>query len=107
MTPHSYAALPDDGKVIVIELILPETPETSAAVRCIMQIDLVMMTKILVERSVPSKTLSLWQEEPNLRVLNLSVLYEIIVSWNSVNEYILCQCYFITRRTLFNYTLRD
>ena len=42
---NCYAALPDDGKVIVIELILPETPETSAAVRCIMQIDLVMMTQ--------------------------------------------------------------
>uniref|UniRef100_A0A2N9GZD0 caffeate O-methyltransferase n=1 Tax=Fagus sylvatica TaxID=28930 RepID=A0A2N9GZD0_FAGSY len=42
---NCYAELPDDGKVIVIELILPEAPETSAAVRCIMQIDLVMMTQ--------------------------------------------------------------
>jgi caffeic acid 3-O-methyltransferase len=42
---NCYAALPDDGKVIVIELILPEAPETSAAVRCVMQIDLVMMTQ--------------------------------------------------------------
>ncbi|KAK9279980.1 hypothetical protein L1049_013664 [Liquidambar formosana] len=42
---NCYAALPDHGKVMVIELIVPEAAETNAAARSIIQIDLVMMTQ--------------------------------------------------------------
>ncbi|KAJ7946584.1 Caffeic acid O-methyltransferase [Quillaja saponaria] len=41
---NCHAALPDDGKLIVIDLLLPEEPEISDAARYITQIDLSMMT---------------------------------------------------------------
>ncbi|KAJ7963407.1 Caffeic acid O-methyltransferase [Quillaja saponaria] len=40
-----YSALPYEGKVIVIEIILPDVPETTAASRFIQQLDLIMMTQ--------------------------------------------------------------
>ncbi|KAK9280665.1 hypothetical protein L1049_014362 [Liquidambar formosana] len=42
---NCYAALPGHGKVIVIEYIVPEAPETNAATRSLFQIDLVMMAQ--------------------------------------------------------------
>ncbi|XP_059634463.1 caffeic acid 3-O-methyltransferase-like [Cornus florida] len=42
---NCYKALPDNGKVIVVEGILPVLPETSSAVKSICQIDLVMLTQ--------------------------------------------------------------
>ncbi|KAL7203087.1 hypothetical protein ACSBR2_016407 [Camellia fascicularis] len=42
----AHTALPDNGKVIVVEGMIPVIPDTSAAAKSICQIDLVMMTQI-------------------------------------------------------------
>uniref|UniRef100_A0A5B7BL78 Putative O-methyltransferase 2 n=1 Tax=Davidia involucrata TaxID=16924 RepID=A0A5B7BL78_DAVIN len=42
---NCYKAVPDNGKVIVVEAILPVIPDTSTAVKGICQIDLIMMTQ--------------------------------------------------------------
>lgn len=40
-----YDAIPKNGKVIVVEEILPVMPETKAAVKSTSQTDVIMMTK--------------------------------------------------------------
>ncbi|GMN51037.1 hypothetical protein TIFTF001_020193 [Ficus carica] len=42
---NCYKAVPDNGKVIVVESILPVKPETSSAVKSTSQIDVLMMTQ--------------------------------------------------------------
>ncbi|XP_027337353.1 caffeic acid 3-O-methyltransferase-like [Abrus precatorius] len=42
---NCYNALPDDGKVIVVEQVLPSTPETSTLVKTTCQTDVLMMTQ--------------------------------------------------------------
>ncbi|KAK1577871.1 hypothetical protein Q3G72_025554 [Acer saccharum] len=42
---NCYKAIPDDGKVIVVEAIVPEIPEASAAAKTTSQIDVIMMTQ--------------------------------------------------------------
>ena len=44
---NCYKAVPDNGKVIVVEMILPVEPETSSAVKSTFQIDVLMMTQHL------------------------------------------------------------
>ncbi|KAM5573076.1 hypothetical protein ABKV19_012888 [Rosa sericea] len=41
---NCYSAIPDNGKVIVVEELLPVVPETSTAVKCTSQMDVLMMT---------------------------------------------------------------
>ncbi|KAK7354871.1 hypothetical protein VNO80_20423 [Phaseolus coccineus] len=41
---NCYDAIPDDGKVIVVEAILPKIPETSNAYKAVAQLDVAMMT---------------------------------------------------------------
>lgn len=40
---NCYQALPDHGKVIVVDLVVPKSPETSVAVKSVLQFDLYMM----------------------------------------------------------------
>lgn len=40
---NCYEALPDDGKVMIVDLVVPEDPDTSRAVRSKYQFDLFMM----------------------------------------------------------------
>ncbi|KAB2597917.1 caffeic acid 3-O-methyltransferase 1-like [Pyrus ussuriensis x Pyrus communis] len=42
---NCYNAIPDDGKVIILEALLPVMPETSTAVKSTSQIDVLMMTQ--------------------------------------------------------------
>ncbi|KAL9314945.1 hypothetical protein ACSQ67_020397 [Phaseolus vulgaris] len=42
---NCYDAIPDDGKVIVVEAVLPKTPETSNAYKGVSQLDVLMMTQ--------------------------------------------------------------
>lgn len=42
---NCYKAIPDNGKVIVVESIIPVMPETSSAVKHISQSDVLMMTQ--------------------------------------------------------------
>ncbi|XP_022754232.1 caffeic acid 3-O-methyltransferase-like [Durio zibethinus] len=42
---NCYDAIPDDGKVIVVDAVLPIVPETNVYARCILQSDVVMMTQ--------------------------------------------------------------
>ncbi|XP_019440463.1 PREDICTED: caffeic acid 3-O-methyltransferase-like [Lupinus angustifolius] len=42
---NCYEAIPDDGKVIVVEALLPTMPENNAAWKAISQIDVMMMTQ--------------------------------------------------------------
>ncbi|KAF3439778.1 hypothetical protein FNV43_RR18056 [Rhamnella rubrinervis] len=42
---NCYKAIPDSGKVIVVEALFPVTPETSAAVKSISGTDVLMMTQ--------------------------------------------------------------
>ncbi|KAB2597919.1 anthranilate N-methyltransferase-like [Pyrus ussuriensis x Pyrus communis] len=42
---NCYNAIPDDGKVIIVEALLPVMPETSTAVKSTSQIDVAMMTQ--------------------------------------------------------------
>ncbi|KAH7578127.1 hypothetical protein ACOSP7_000715 [Xanthoceras sorbifolium] len=42
---NCYKSIPDDGKVIVVEAILPVSPETNAATKATSQIDVLMMTQ--------------------------------------------------------------
>ncbi|KAL5795912.1 hypothetical protein ACOSQ2_000732 [Xanthoceras sorbifolium] len=42
---NCYKAIPDDGKVIVVEATVPDTPEANAAARTTSQIDVIMMTQ--------------------------------------------------------------
>ncbi|RDX57994.1 hypothetical protein CR513_62724, partial [Mucuna pruriens] len=42
---NCYNAIPDDGKVIVVEQVLPTTPETSTLVKIACQTDVLMMTQ--------------------------------------------------------------
>jgi len=41
---NCYDAIPDDGKVIVVESILPKLPETNHAYKAVAQMDVSMMT---------------------------------------------------------------
>ncbi|CAL9007596.1 unnamed protein product [Prunus brigantina] len=43
---NCYKAIPDNGKVIVVEELLPAMPDTSTAVKCTSQLDVIMMTQI-------------------------------------------------------------
>ena len=43
---NCYEAIPEKGKVIVVESVLPTTPETSAKVKSISQMDAIMVTYI-------------------------------------------------------------
>ncbi|KAK7354872.1 hypothetical protein VNO80_20424 [Phaseolus coccineus] len=42
---NCYDAIPDDGKVIVVEAVLPKIPETSNAYKEVSQMDVLMMTQ--------------------------------------------------------------
>ncbi|KAL6982137.1 nicotinamide N-methyltransferase [Sarracenia purpurea var. burkii] len=42
---NCHKAIPENGKVIVVEAILPETPDTSVAAKSNFQMDLLMMTE--------------------------------------------------------------
>lgn len=42
---NCYNAIPDNGKVIVVEALLPVVPETSTAVKSTSQMDVLMMTQ--------------------------------------------------------------
>ncbi|KAK7397484.1 hypothetical protein VNO78_18659 [Psophocarpus tetragonolobus] len=42
---NCYDAIPDDGKVIVVEAVLPIIPETNAAWKAVSQTDVLMMTQ--------------------------------------------------------------
>lgn len=42
---NCYKAIPNDGKVIVVEAIIPDEPETTTFARAISQVDLLMMTQ--------------------------------------------------------------
>ncbi|KAK1558853.1 hypothetical protein Q3G72_007434 [Acer saccharum] len=42
---NCYKAIPDDGKVIVVEAVVLEIPEASAAAKTTSQIDVIMMTQ--------------------------------------------------------------
>ncbi|KAM5555801.1 caffeic acid 3-O-methyltransferase [Rosa sericea] len=42
---NCYNAIPDNGKVIVVEALLPVVPETSTAVKSTSQLDVLMMTQ--------------------------------------------------------------
>nr|KYP72008.1 Caffeic acid 3-O-methyltransferase [Cajanus cajan] len=42
---NCYNAIPDDGKVIIVEAVLPIIPETNAAWKAISQVDVLMMTQ--------------------------------------------------------------
>ncbi|ONI23632.1 hypothetical protein PRUPE_2G199800 [Prunus persica] len=43
---NCYKAIPDNGKVIVVEELLPAMPDTSTAVKATSQLDMIMMTQI-------------------------------------------------------------
>lgn len=40
---NCWKALPKNGKVIVVECILPETPETTDEAQCVFHLDLIML----------------------------------------------------------------
>jgi caffeic acid 3-O-methyltransferase / acetylserotonin O-methyltransferase len=42
---NCYGALPDSGKVIVVDALLPVKPDTSACVKSSCQSDLIMLTQ--------------------------------------------------------------
>jgi len=42
---NCHDAIPDDGKVIVVEAVLPKEPETSNAYKTVSQMDVAMMTQ--------------------------------------------------------------
>ena len=42
---NCYVAIPDDGKVIVMEGVAPTVPETTAAAKVVIQGDVLMMTQ--------------------------------------------------------------
>ncbi|KAF5464593.1 hypothetical protein F2P56_014662 [Juglans regia] len=42
---NCYAAIPNDGKVIVVEAVLPKMPEVSTSMRCTSQLDVLMLTQ--------------------------------------------------------------
>ena len=42
---NCYNAIPDDGKVIIVDAVLPIMPETTPAVKFVMQGDVLMMTQ--------------------------------------------------------------
>ncbi|XP_021822660.1 caffeic acid 3-O-methyltransferase-like [Prunus avium] len=42
---NCYKAIPDNGKVIVVEALLPAMPDTSTAVKSTSQLDVIMMTQ--------------------------------------------------------------
>ena len=42
---NCYKALPENGKVIIVEAVLPFLPETSSSVKVSTQIDAIMMTQ--------------------------------------------------------------
>lgn len=44
MLKNCYGAIPDEGKVIVVEGVLPFEPETTGAVKSASQFDVLMMT---------------------------------------------------------------
>ncbi|BFG22289.1 hypothetical protein CerSpe_085630 [Prunus speciosa] len=43
---NCYKAIPDNGKVIVVEALLPAMPDTSTAVKSTSQFDVIMMTQV-------------------------------------------------------------
>ncbi|BBG97719.1 O-methyltransferase 1 [Prunus dulcis] len=51
---NCYKAIPDNGKVIVVEALLPAMPDTSTAVKSTSQLDVIMMTQSLINVKAPS-----------------------------------------------------
>ena len=45
MLKNCFKALPKDGKVIVVDAIVPVVPDTSASIKAICQSDLIMMAQ--------------------------------------------------------------
>ena len=42
---NCYKSIPEDGKLIVVESILPDFPETNTATKAAFQVDVLMMTQ--------------------------------------------------------------
>ncbi|TXG49590.1 hypothetical protein EZV62_025465 [Acer yangbiense] len=76
---NCYEAIPETGKVVVLDSVVPIALEISSSAREISLMDVQMMLQLPggKERT---------QEELDLKVSTLNVLYVICLSWNSTSE---------------------
>ena len=60
---NCYEALPVNGKVIVVDLVIPESPDTNLLFKSLFQFELFMMTQMEAERKGQKKNSRAWQKE--------------------------------------------
>ncbi|KAH9725351.1 Flavone 3'-O-methyltransferase 1 [Citrus sinensis] len=83
---NCYKSIPEDGKVIGVESILPDLPDTSTLSKNNSQIDVLMMLKIREERSEQSMNSLPWLLELDLVASDLNVLLVIYGLWSSISS---------------------
>ncbi|KAF6167334.1 hypothetical protein GIB67_043195 [Kingdonia uniflora] len=81
---NCYAALPEDGKVIIVEAIAPEFPETNSVANSVFHIDCIMLATLSGGKREPKKNSKLWQRKPDLLIFKLYLVLITIGSWSSV-----------------------
>ncbi|BBN68454.1 O-methyltransferase 1 [Prunus dulcis] len=81
---NCYKAIPDNGKVIVVEELLPAMPDTSTAVKSTFQLDVIMMTQFPEGRRGVNKNSWPWQLVLDLVASDMNVLSVTFGLWSSL-----------------------
>ncbi|KAL0299761.1 UNVERIFIED_CONTAM: Caffeic acid 3-O-methyltransferase 1 [Sesamum radiatum] len=81
-----YEALPENGKVILAECVLPEAPDTGLATKNVVHVDVIMLATTRVVRSGQKRNFRPWLKGLDLKGSPKSAVPTILGSWNCVNE---------------------
>lgn len=91
---NCYKAVPDNGKVIVLNSIVPEVPEVSSSARETSLLDVLLMTRDEGGRERTKKNSRNWQLLLDLGVLILHLQSVISSSWSSSSRFNIFNCYY-------------
>ncbi|KAK4578141.1 hypothetical protein RGQ29_028328 [Quercus rubra] len=94
---NCYNAIPNDGKVIVVEAVIPTMPNISNSMKSTYQLDMLMMTQSTEgkERKGPKKKSWPWQPWLDLVASNLNVLSVIFGLWSFSSKRLACNIYYL------------
>ncbi|WVZ20865.1 hypothetical protein V8G54_008187 [Vigna mungo] len=84
---NCYDGIPDDGKVIVMEAVLPTTPETNSAVyKAILELDVAMMTQNPGGKERCEQEFMDLQLQLDLVALDMNVVQTFSQLWSSSSK---------------------
>ncbi|KAI3836503.1 hypothetical protein MKW98_008264 [Papaver atlanticum] len=83
---NCYEALPDCGKVIIIEANLPAVIDDSVTSKLLFEQDMVMLTQNPGGKERHSQNLKPWQSNLDLLAVRLYVLFTTVTLWSSIKQ---------------------